>query len=216
MRLDEFQFVLIDKQTKNELALSFNDLYGYLDPMGDNSGILVRYNEDHPKGKEHYIPKFWKGMLVSHNCTRKSGACNKELLVKYAPDYSYCDYPELELKDFRFKLTNMRREESVVISFEDLIAHETGRWTIEPQGIFIEKKEGIPESLAGTIFVNNNGYFFDGFNPMLEIEYISPEKNDNMQWKRWNGKDGMEDNYDHSRILRSRKNNVLSAKSSCD
>lgn len=75
--------------------------------------------------------------------------------------YSYDKYPELELEDFKFKCTNMRYRESVILSFADLIAHEKGRGCIEPQGIFIErdKVEGMPECLSGTIFVNNNGYF---------------------------------------------------------
>lgn len=174
MRLDEFQFVLIDKESRNEIALCFNDLYGYFEVqrIGDHNGIFVRYNHDHPKGNEHYIPKFWEGMLISSNCSFKSGICNKNLLVKYAPAYSYCKYPELELEEFRFKVTNMREDESVVISFVDLIAYEAGRWSMEPQGIFIEKKDEIPASLCGTIFVNNNGYFFDGFNPILDVEYV--------------------------------------------
>lgn len=31
MRLDEFKFVLIDKSTKQEAVLSFNDLFGHLE-----------------------------------------------------------------------------------------------------------------------------------------------------------------------------------------
>ena len=177
MRLDEFQFVLIDKETRNEVAVCFNDLYGYFEVIknsGNHDGILVRYNNDHPKGKEHYIPKFWEGMVVSRNCSYKSGECNSDLLVKYAPMYSYEKYPELELSDFKFKVTNMQRNEGVIITFADLIAHEAGRWHLEPQGIFIEKDkvDDMPDCLSGTIFVNNNGYFFDGFNPILDVEYV--------------------------------------------
>ena len=178
MRLDEFQFVLIDKRTRNEVALSFNDLCGYFDVIHNtgNDGILVRYNRDHPKGNEHYIPSFWEGMNISRNRTYRFGECNSELLVKYAPLYSYCEYPELELKDFKFKIKQMRYKESVIISFEDLIAYEAGSWSVEPQGIFIEKKENIPSSLWGTILVNNNAYFFDGFNQLLDIEYVGKPK----------------------------------------
>ena len=174
MRLDEFQFVLIDKESRNEVALCFNDLYGYfeLHRIGSRNGILIRYNNDHPKGNEHYIPEFWEGMLISRNCSFESGACNGRLLVKYAPPFSYVKYPKLELTDFKFKITNMQRNESAIITFADLIAHESGRWSIEPQGIVIKKNDDMPDSLSGIIFVNNNGYFFDGFNPTLDVEYV--------------------------------------------
>lgn len=128
MRFDEFQFVLIDKESRNEVALCFNDLYGYFEVqrIGDHNGILVRYNHDHPKGNEHYIPKFWEGMLISRNCSFESGTCNSNLLVKYAPPFSYVKYPELELTDFKLKVTNMQQNESIMITFADLIAYEAG------------------------------------------------------------------------------------------
>ena len=126
MRLDDFRFVLIHKATRNEVALCFNDLYGYFDLIrnwGNRDGILVRYNHNHPRGKEHYIPKFWEGMVVSRNCSYKHGEYNSDLLIKYAPMDSY-EYPELELNQFKFRVTNMEWNESTVLSFADLLAHE--------------------------------------------------------------------------------------------
>lgn len=37
---------------------------------------------------------------------------------------------------------------------------------------YLVKTADMPDCLSGIVFVNNNGYLFDGFNPILDVEYV--------------------------------------------
>ena len=198
MRQDEFRFVLIDKETRQEAVLTFNDLYGYLEvrlpeergvDIGAKEGIFVNYYHagNESGSRDSYIPEFFRGMQISGNTSVAHKGCNDKLLVKYLPANSFIEYPEMELADFKFRVTDKENGVSTVLTFDDLLGHEEGRFSCLPQGIYIENdsREGAktkPECLSGRIFVYNNGYHRLGINPQLDISYVGLPKERRRNW----------------------------------
>lgn len=71
----------------------------------------------------------------------------------------------MELKDFKFKITNKKTGESAVLTFDDIYGYEG-----EDCGVFIRISDNIPDSLSGVAVNHNSGYGFKGLNEDLEIE----------------------------------------------
>lgn len=116
-------------------------------------------------------------MQICGNTSITHKGCNKNLLVKYLSNKYSAEYPELELDEFQFKVTDKKRGISTILSFDDLIGHESGCSSRNAQGIFIEsnEREGAkmkPIGLEGQIFIHNSKYYYNGINPTLDIEYV--------------------------------------------
>lgn len=189
MKQDEFKFLIIKKDTNQKVVLTFNDLYGYMEPRfkdekeedlpdgyTKHEGIHIRMNNMKTPSKDSYIPKEFEGLKISSNTAVAKNGCNDELLIQYISEDFNQEYNPVPLEEFLFKVTDVSGGESVILSIDDLVAFEEGYISRKAQGIFIESNETrdrkLPSEFEGRIFINNNGYFCRGINPSLDIEYV--------------------------------------------
>lgn len=186
MKLDDYKFLLIQKESGSSAVLSFNDLYGYTEsgPSPETShisgcaeGIFVRANQERSPSKDSYIPEAFRTLQISRNTEDARRGCNHELLIQYLSDVPGRKYPVLELEKFRFRVRAVSGGCSAILSMDDLVAYERGHFSGKPAGIFIRRNEDgektIPKALEGLLFVGNSGFDCCGINPNIDVEYAS-------------------------------------------
>ena len=85
----------------------------------------------------------------------------------------------MDIKDFKFCITNKETGESTVLTFNDLFGYEG-----EECGIFIcydkdnMDKSHIPKSFQGEALNYNSGYGYNGLNEKWDIEYVLCKSNE--------------------------------------